>query len=211
MITLHLNQLNQFEHEVVIFGNTIVVDVTAYTYDEELDSYLFARYPHLDIAKIKETFELNKRKFPNESKDSFKLTKLSLSQLVAIAFGTENKDMMAKLAKHKESFIRSVLARRSDLSEDLQLILARDKHQNVLGSLALNTSLTLNAFNTMLKNADLTTKEMLALRLSNNDKMLEILAKDKDIEVRRTVYQRKGLSQYLSEYLSEEFGNKESL
>lgn len=119
--------------------------------------------------------------------------------------------MMAKLVKHKESFIRSVLATRSDLSEDLQLILARDKHQNVLGSLALNKSLTFNAFNTMLKNADLTTKEMLALRLSNNDKMLEILAKDKDIEVRRTVYQRKGLSQYLSEYLSEEFGNKESL
>lgn len=209
MIRLHVNVLNS-EHEVVIFGNTIVVDVTAYTY-EELDSYLFTRYPHLDIAKIKETFELNKRQFPNENKDSFKLTKLSLPQLVAIAFGTENQDMMAKLVKHKESFIRSVLATRSDLSEDLQLILARDKHQNVLGSLALNKSLTFNAFNTMLKNADLTTKEMLALRLNNNDKMLEILAKDKDIEVRRTVYQRKGLSQYLSEYLSEEFGNKESL
>ena len=117
MITLHVNVLNS-EHEVVIFGNTIVVDVTACTY-EELDSYLFARYPHLDIEKIKETFELNKRKFPNESKDSFKLTKLSLSQLVAIAFGTENQDMMAKLVKHKESFIRSVLARRSDLSEDV--------------------------------------------------------------------------------------------
>ena len=209
MITLHVNVLNS-EHEVVIFGNTIVVDVTAYTY-EELDSYLFTRYPHLDIAKIKETFELNKRQFPNENKDSFKLTKLSLSQLVAIAFGTENKDMMAKLVKHKESFIRSVLARRDDLCEDLQLILARDKQQNVLGLLALNKSLTFNAFNVMLKNADLTTKEMLALRLNNNDKMLEILAKDKDIEVRRTVYQRKGLSQYLSEYLSEEFGNKESV
>ena len=209
MITLHVNVLNS-EHEVVIFGNTIVVDVTAYTY-EELDSYLFTRYPHRDIAKIKETFELNKRQFPNENKDSFKLTKLSLSQLVAIAFGTENKDMMAKLVKHKESFIRSVLARRDDLCEDLQLILARDKQQNVLGLLALNKSLTFNAFNVMLKNADLTTKEMLALRLSNNDKMLEILAKDKDIEVRRTVYQRKGLSQYLSEYLSEEFGNKESV
>ena len=209
MITLHVNVLNS-EHEVVIFGNTIVVDVTAYTY-EELDSYLFTRYPHLDIAKIKETFELNKRQFPNENKDSFKLTKLSLSQLVAIAFGTENKDMMAKLVKHKESFIRSVLARRDDLCEDLQLILARDKQQNVLGLLALNKSLTFNAFNVMLKNADLTTKEMLALRLSNNDKMFEILAKDKDIVVRRAVYQRKGLSQYLSEYLSEEFGNKESL
>ena len=30
MITLHVNVLNS-EHEVVIFGNTIVVDVTAYT------------------------------------------------------------------------------------------------------------------------------------------------------------------------------------
>ena len=209
MITLQVNVLKH-EHEVVIFGNTIVVDITAYTY-EELDSYLSDRYPHLDIAKIKETFELNKRKFSNESKDSFKLTKLSLSQLVAVAFGTENKDMMAKLAKHKESLIRSFLARRSDLGEDLQFILVRDKHQNVLSSLALNKSLTFNAFNAMLKNADLTTKQILALRLSNNDKMLEILAKDKDIEVRRTVYQRKGLNQYLSEYLAEEFGDKESV
>ena len=210
MITLHVNVLNS-EHEVVIFGNTIVVDVTAYTYDEELDSYLFARYPHLDIAKIKETFELNKRKFPNESKDSFKLTKLSLSQLAAIAFGTENQDMMRKIAKCKDFLVRSYLASRDDLSEDLQLILARDKHQNILGALTLNKSLTMKAFKVLIKNADLTTKQMLALRLSNNDKMLEILAKDKDIEVRRTVYQRKDLSQYLSEYLSEEFGNKESL
>lgn len=206
MITLQVNVLKH-EHEVVIFGNTITVDVNSYSY-EELDTYLFARYPHLDITQIKEAFELNKLKFPDESKELFKLTKLSLSQLVAIAFCTENKYMMAELVKHKESFLRCVLARRSDLSEDLQLILARDKHQNVLSSLALNKSLTFNVFNAMLKNADLTTKQILALRLSNNDKMLEILAKDKDIEVRRTVYQRKGLSQYLSEYLSEEFGNK---
>ena len=188
MVTSHVNVLKH-EHEVVIFGNTIVVDITAYTY-EELDSHLLDHYPHLDISKIKETFELNKQKFSDENKELFRLTKLSLSQLVAIASGTESKDMIAKLAKHKESLIRSVLARRSDLSEDLQLILARDKHKNVLGSLALNKSLTFNAFNVMLKNADLTTREMLALRLNNNDKMLEILAKDKDTEVRRIVYQR---------------------
>ena len=209
MITFKVNIFNQHENEVVTFGNAIIVDITPFTYDK-LDDDFSNFYPHLDMEKIKESFELNKRKFPNENKELFRLTKFSLSQLAAIAFGTENKDMMAKLAKHKELLIRSVLARRSDLSEDLQLILARDKHQNVLASLALNKSLTFNAFNVMLKNADLTTREMLALRLNNNDKMLEILAKDNNWEVRHIVYQRQGLNQYLREYLSEEFGDKEN-
>ena len=207
MITLHVSVLKN-EHEVVVFGNAIVVDIHHYSM-EDLESYLFVRYPHLDVAKIKETFELNKTKFPNESNDLItKLGKFSLSQLIAIAAGTKNKETMLKLAKYKELLPRCTLARRADLDEDLQLILARDKEQNVLGSLALNKALTMDAFELLIKNADLTTKEMLALRLSNNDKMLEILAKDKDAEVRRTVYQRQGLNQYLKEYLEEEFGDK---
>ena len=207
MITLHVSVLKN-EHEVVVFGNAIVVDIYHYSM-EDLESYLFVRYPHLDVAKIKETFELNKTKFPNESNDLItKLGKFSLSQLIAIAAGTKNKETMLKLAKYKELLPRCTLARRADLDEDLQLILARDKEQNVLGSLALNKALTMDAFELLIKNADSTTKEMLALRLSNNDKMLEILAKDKDVEVRRTVYQRQGLNQYLKEYLEEEFGDK---
>ena len=44
MITLHLKQsTNQTECEVVIFGNTIVIDVFSYTY-EELDGDLANRY-----------------------------------------------------------------------------------------------------------------------------------------------------------------------
>jgi len=207
MITLHVNVLKN-EHEVVVFGNAIVVDIHHYSMDD-LESYLFVRYPHLDVAKINETVELNKTKFPNESNDLItKFGKFSLTQLIAIASGTKNKETMLKLAQYKELLPRCTLARRADLDEDLQLILARDKEQNVLGSLALNKALTMDAFELLIKNADSTTKEMLALRLSNNDKMLEILAKDKDVEVRRTVYQHQGLNQYLKEYLEEEFGDK---
>ena len=210
MITLHLKQLNHFEHEVVVFGDVIVVDSQYYN-PEDLESYFFSRYPILDVAKIKETFELNKIKFPNESNDLItKLSKFSLSQLIAIAAGTKYKKTMIKLAQHKELLVRCTLARRTE-DEDLQLVLARDKEQNVLGALALNKSLTMEAFEILVKNADSTTKEMLALRQTTNDKMLEILAKDKDIEVRRIVYQRNGLSQYLSEYLAKEFGEKQQL
>lgn len=209
MITLHLKQsTNQTECEVVIFGNTIVIDVFSYTY-EELDGDLANRYSPTDIAKIKDAFKLNEQKFPNESNGLVgKLAVFSLPQLIAIALGTKNKEVMIKLAKYKELLPRCTLARRADLDEDLQLILARDKEQNVLGSLALNKSLTFNAFNAFIKKADLTTKRLLALSLATNEKILEILAKDKDVEVRRIVYQRKGLSQYLSEYLAEEFGDK---
>lgn len=207
MITLHLKQsTNQAECEVVIFGNTIVVDRTYYKY-EELDDDFNDRYPDLDLAKIKEAFELNKQKFPNESKSQLTLAKLSLSQLIAIVAGTENQDMMKKLVKCNKVFPRCALARRTDLSEDLQLVLARDKEQKVLSSLALNSSLTNKVFNVLIKKADLMTKQILALRLNANDKMLEILATDKDKDVRRTVYHRPGLNQYLREYLSEEFGN----
>lgn len=208
MITSQVKVLKS-GHEIVTFGNIIVVDIRPYTYDELNDDFC-NRYPHLDVTKIQEMFELNKRKFPDESKAVIKLTKFTTSQLIAIAVGTENQDMMQKIAKCKDFFVRSYLASRSDLSEDLQLILARDKHQNVLGALTLNKALTMKAFNVLIKNADLTTKQMLALRLSTNDKMLEFLAKDKDENVRRAVYQRKGLNQYLSEYLAEEFGDKES-
>lgn len=207
MITLHLKQsTNQAECEVVIFGNTIVVDRTYYKY-EELDDAFNDRYPDLDLAKIKEAFELNKQKFPNESKSQLTLAKLSLSQLIAIVAGTENQDMMKKLVKCNKVFPRCALARRTDLSEDLQLVLARDKEQKVLSSLALNSSLTNKVFKVLIKKADLMTKQILALRLNANDKMLEILATDKDKDVRRTVYHRPGLNQYLREYLSEEFGN----
>lgn len=207
MITLHLKQsTNQAECEVVIFGNTIVVDRTYYKY-EELDDDFNDRYPDLDLAKIKEAFELNKQKFPNESKSQLTLAKLSLSQLIAIVAGTENQDMMKKLVKCNKVFPRCALARRTDLSEDLQLVLARDKEQKVLSSLALNSSLTNKVFKVLIKKADLMTKQILALRLNANDKMLEILATDKDKDVRRTVYHRPGLNQYLREYLSEEFGN----
>ena len=203
MITLHLKQsTNQAECEVVIFGNIIVVDRTYYKYDELDDCY-----PDLDLAKIKEAFELNKQKSPDESKSKLTLAKLSLSQLVAIASGTENQDMMKKLVKCNKVFPRCALARRTDLSEDLQLVLARDKEQKVLSSLALNSSLTNKVFKVLIKKADLMTKQILALRLNSNDKMLEILATDKDKDVRRTVYHRPGLNQYLREYLSEEFGN----
>ena len=207
MITLHLKQsTNQAECEVVIFGNTIVVDRTYYKY-EELDDDFNDRYPDLDLAKIKEAFELNKQKSPDESKSKLTLAKLSLSQLIAIVAGTENQDMMKKLVKCNKVFPRCALARRTDLSEDLQLVLARDKEQKVLSSLALNSSLTNKVFKVLIKKADLMTKQILALRLNANDKMLEILATDKDKDVRRTVYHRPGLTQYLREYLSEEFGN----
>ena len=207
MITLHLKQsTDQAECEVVIFGTTIVVDRTYYKY-EELDDDFNDRYPDLDLAKIKEAFELNKQKFPNESKSQLTLAKLSLSQLIAIVAGTENQDMMKKLVKCNKVFPRCALARRTDLSEDLQLVLARDKEQKVLSSLALNSSLTNKVFKVLIKKADLMTKQILALRLNANDKMLEILATDKDKDVRRTVYHRPGLNQYLREYLSEEFGN----
>ena len=206
MITLQANALNQNAHEVVIFGNIIVVDRTYYKYDE-LDDCVNDHYPHLDLAKIQESFELNKQKFPDESKFKLTLAKLTLSQLVAIAAGTENQDMMKKLIKCNKIYPRCVLARRSDLSEVLQLVLARDKEQKVLSSLALNPSLTNKVFNVLIKKADLMTKQILALRLNANDKTLEILATDKDKEVRRTVYHRPGLTQYLREYLSEEFGN----
>lgn len=213
MITLPLTQFDQYENEIVVFGDIIVIDATiTFTY-EELDTDFPNCYPDLDIAKIKEIFELNKRKFPDESKELFKLTKFSLSQLVAIASGTKNKDMMVKLAKHKKSFVRRALAQRSDLSEDLQLILVRDKQQKVLNALALNEALTTNAFNILIKNADTNTKRILTLNSSASDKMLEILAKDEDQEIRYFVYQRhyqqKGLSQYLKEYLEEEFGIKD--
>lgn len=215
MITLPFTQFDQYENEIVVFGDIIVADVTiTFTY-EELDTNFPNFYPDIDIAKIKEIFELNKRKFPDESKELFKLTKFSLSQLVAIASGTKNKDMMVKLVKHKKSFVRRALAQRSDLSEDLQLILACDKQQKVLNALALNEALTTNAFNILIKNADTNTKRILTLNSSASDKMLEILAKDEDQEIRYFVYQRhyqqKGLSQYLKEYLEEEFGNKESV
>ena len=208
MITLHLKQsTDQAECEVVIFGNTIVVDVFSYTY-EELDD-LAHRYSPTDIAKIKDVFKLNKQKFPNESNELVGgLEKFSLPQLIAIALGTENKEVMVKLAKYKELLPRCTLARRDDLCEDLQLILAGDEDQNVLGSLALNKSLTFDACNAFIKKADLMTKRLLALSLATNEKILEILAKNEDVEVRRIVYQRKGLCQYLSEYLSEEFGDK---
>ena len=207
MITLHLKQsTDQAECEVVIFGTTLVVDRTYYKY-EELDDDFNDRYPDLDLAKIKEAFELNKQNSPNESKSKLTLAKLSLSQLVAIASGTENQDMIKKLVKCNKIFPRCILARRADLSEDLQLILARDKEQKVLSSLALNSSLTNKVFKVLIKKADLMTKQILALRLNANDKMLEILATDKDKDVRRTVYHRTGLNQYLREYLSEEFGN----
>ena len=210
MITLHLKQLNQFEHEVVVFGDVIVVD-TQYYNSEDLESHLFSHYPLLDLGEIKETFELNQSKFPNESNDLItKLDKFSLTQLIAIEAGTKNKETMVKITQYKELLPRCTLARCNDLDGDLQLVLASDNHQNVLSSLALNKALTMDAFKALVKNADLTTKEILALRLTTNDKMLEILAKDENKEVRRTVYQTQGLNQYLKEYLSEEFGDKES-
>ena len=79
MITLHLKQLNQFEHEVVVFGDVIVVD-TQYYNSEDLENHLFSHYPLRDLWEIKETFELNQSKFPNESNDLItKLDKFSLT------------------------------------------------------------------------------------------------------------------------------------